>query len=334
MSPITQKQCDKCFRLFSDQQCFDVHVQHICSKSWKCLKCERLYPYKRSQANHICYEFKCRVCSKWVVRNHLCFIEPKQAKAVVDPAKLRFFDFESDISQTSFHIPNLAVVSSNGVDFTVYENEGKNVIDLFCEGEFVEKNKGCTYIAHNAKHYDAIFIRESLQRCGIRFDFIPNGRKLMELRIPALRIRIIDSLNFIQAKLADFPKMFGLSGDSARKGTYPYEFNTLNNWAYCEKRMPELQMFLPGGSHGVPYKQNEELTATSGEESRLYKARASIAKWWKEKVLSGYVWDNHYELLEYCKTDVRILALGKLVSMTLVVVSGVGTMFYSLKFRV
>lgn len=54
---------------------------------------------------------------------------------------------------------NYAAVSGDGETFNVYHNKGRSIIDQFCEGEFCEANKGTTFIAHNAKGYDAQFIR-------------------------------------------------------------------------------------------------------------------------------------------------------------------------------
>lgn len=85
-------------------------------------------------------------------------------------------------------------------------------------------------MAHNAKGYDANFIKEELHRRGVKFDLITNGRKLMQIVIPALKIMIIDSHNFIPAPLSKIPKIFGLQG--AEKGTYLYRFNTKANWTY------------------------------------------------------------------------------------------------------
>lgn len=125
---------------------------------------------------------------------------------------MRFFDFEADPNPGGYHIPNYAAVSSDGVTFTTYHNHGASMIDAFVKGEFCEKNRGTTFVAHNAKGYDAHFIKEAMSRQGMRYTYTPNGLKIMDLKIPQLSIRIIDSVNFIQARLSQFPKMFGLKG--------------------------------------------------------------------------------------------------------------------------
>jgi hypothetical protein len=105
---------------------------------------------------------------------------------------------------------------------------------------------------------------EYFRRKGIVFKVTRQGNKLMELAIPILKIRVIDSLSFIPAPLSAYPKMFQLD-ESIRKGTYPYHFNTVANWSYIGP-MPLLNLFLD--SLGGPYVEGEELTVrrTMNEE--------------------------------------------------------------------
>jgi hypothetical protein len=201
-----------------------------------------------------------------------------------------------------------------------------------------------------ATGYDAQFIMENFRRKGIVFKVTRQGNKLMELSIPALKIRIIDSLSFIPASLSSYPKMFQLE-DSIRKGTYPYSFNTVVNWDYVGS-MPPLNLFLE--SLGGPYVDGEELEArrTSEEtgsdassagvcqhqrkagvvsdssmdlgdelsasqpvqedddEAVQFKKRCEMIRWWKSLAADLYVWNNAGEMEAYCKMDVKILALG------------------------
>ena len=52
---------------------------------------------------------------------------------------------------------------------------------------------------------------------------IYNGAKIMFMKIPKLRIRFIESLNFLQVPLKAFPKTFGL--DEFKTGYFPHYFN-------------------------------------------------------------------------------------------------------------
>lgn len=255
VEPVDEEEtCEHCFRSFTDKACFEKHKTFVCKKTWYCTDCSRVYPYTRKRESHQCNEIKCRVCLEWVQRDHPCYIQPKRAKTNLQAQQLKFYDFESIVVGVQHHIPNYAAVSSDGVEFTCYENNGLSIIDAFVDGEFHEGNKGCTYVAHNASGYDMLLIKESLMRRGIQFECIPRGRKLVQLTISRLNIRLIDSLNFIGARLSSFPKMFGL--ENARKGDYCYEFNTVEHWTYDDV-MPPLQLFLPGGTHGIPYREGK-----------------------------------------------------------------------------
>lgn len=279
----------------------------------RCPCCLKSYPYSRAREAHQCFEVRCYVCNEWVRSNHLCYIQPTEARGVLS-RKIRFFDFEADPNgPQGYHVPNYAAVSSDGVEFTIYHDHGRSIIEAFCDGEFCEANQGTTYIAHHAKGYDAHFIKQYLSTRGMRYDYIPKGHKIMELRIKGLNIRIVDSVNFIPAPLAAFPKMFGLEG--ARKGVYPYEFNTAANWDY-DGPMPALQSFLPGGQQGTLYVDGEEQRrAFSREDMRddekaLQARRDEIVVWWKTRVREGNRWNNFDELDAYCKNDVTLLAQG------------------------
>lgn len=58
-------------------------------------------------------------------------------------------------------------------------------------------------------------------------------------------------------------------------------------------------------------KENEKLPEDStDEEISFQKLRNAIIKWWKKLCAEGYKWNNRRELVEYCKNDVRLLALG------------------------
>ncbi len=53
---------------------------------------------------------------------------------------------------------------------------------------------------------------------------IMNGSSIMMLELEALKIRLIDSVNFLAFPRAELPAMFGLQGE-VRKGFFPHRFN-------------------------------------------------------------------------------------------------------------
>ena len=298
--------------MFSDSDCFALHKAFICKKSWCCRKCQFSYPYKHPREIHQCYESRCSTCGEYAVKDeHLCYIQPEVAKPAIPEGKIRVFDFESDISGT-YHVPNYAVVADEKEKLTCYENNGDSVMESFMEGEILNpEHKFTTFIAHNAKGYDAQFIREELDRRKVKYTRIDSGRKILLLEIAFLHIRIIDSLCFIPQPLAKFPKMFGLK--NIAKGTYPYRFNTKVNWSYVGE-MPSFDWFLPEGS-GVTIQtlkrwKQDNVQDNEDDEFKLMTKLYALYDYWEQKVEKHDVFNNYEELKKYCIADVLVLLRG------------------------
>lgn len=148
-----------------------------------------------------------------------------------------------------------------------------------------DKFKGCTLIAHNRKGYDAHFILKWLVDQGMKpYCIYINGAKIMFMEIPKLRIRFIDSLNFLQMPLKAFPKTFGL--DELKKGYFPHYFNK-----ECHKNY----------KGNIPSKKHYGYNQMKSDE------REKFLKWYEERVNNNYVFDFNKELIEYCRSDVDIL---------------------------
>ena len=319
-------QCRHCHRAFDDENCYTRHFAWVCGHSWYCDQCHRTYPYQRRKTEHVCHERRCRHCQVWHIPGaHRCYVQPKPSRVALRDDRVRFFDFESDIVHPTspYHVPNFAVATTDGHTVDVYHQDGASVIDQFCRAEFCEARRGTTFVAHNAKGYDAQFIKAWCAQQRVAFDYVPNGHKIMELRLPALKIRIIDSANFVPVPLSRFPAMFGLP--AMRKGVYPYEFNQQQYWTYCGP-LPALAWFLPGGRRAsLPYRPGEERETADAEEEKgsrvarpqddewqLQKQRHDIIRWYHERVRTHNVWNNRQELEAYAINDVKILALGML----------------------
>ena len=304
--------CESCLRVFSDSDCFELHKSFICKRSWCCPKCQFSYPYSRAKEAHRCYESKCTTCGEYAVKSqHLCFIQPERAKPAIPKGKIRVFDFESDVSG-SHHVPNYAVVSDEQERLTCYENHGDSIMDEFMTREILNPaHQGTTFIAHNAKGYDAQFIREELDKRKVKYTRIDSGRKILLLEIGYLRVRVIDSLNFIPQALAKFPKMFGLK--NMAKGTYPYRFNTKANWTYVGD-VPSLAWFLPDGC-GVTVEQlqqwkQDNTQDPADEEYQLMAKLYATYEHWKSLKEKKEVYRNYDELKRYCIADVLLLLRG------------------------
>ena len=150
-----------------------------------------------------------------------------------------------------------------------------------------EEHKGYTAIAHNAKGYDSQYILKYCIENTIKPYTIHTGTKLMLLEIECLRIKIIDSMNFVQGPLIDLPKTFGLN--VLKNGYFPHFFNTEENENYIG-HLPYMNMY--------------------GYNAMRKKKRDDFIKWYSEKVKEKYAFDMRKELKEYCISDVDILRKG------------------------
>ena len=303
--------CKHCNRVFHGNSCFKNHTSNrskdgddsVCSSVAKCLKCNQiiLKPYIKI---HKCGHKMCNNCNRYCESKHECFmkkIKCKGGNCIKDnknPCRLNkniprkdycyscrtynekylFFDFECT-QNTGTHEVNLAICHDFNGNESIF-----NDINSFCNGLLIEKYKGYTFLAHNAKGYDSYFILKWCIDNGFKPYCIYNGAKIMMMEIPQLRIKIIDSLNFIQQPLASFPKTFGLN--ELKKGYFPHYFNKICNQNYIGE--------MPSKKH---YGYNQMKTQD----------RQKFLQWYDDRVNENYVFDFKKELIEYCRSDVDIL---------------------------
>ena len=110
-------------------------------------------------------------------------------------------------------------------------------IEDWCKWALCDDHKKYTFIAHNGKGYDFQFILKwIITETSEVPHTINDGRKITYMTIDKLNIRFVDSLNFLTCRLADMPKMFGLT--ELRKGYYPHMFNTPENINYIGPMPP------------------------------------------------------------------------------------------------
>lgn len=171
-----------------------------------------------------------------------------------------FYDLETQ-QNTGTHIVNWVHVW----DFNGNEHNYDNIND-FCEFVFNGNHKGYTFIAHNAKGFDAQFILKYCVANGIKPYCIYNGTKIMYMSVKAYAINFTDSLNFIQARLATFPKTFGFK--ELKKGYFPHYFNTPENQNYVGT-IPDKKYYGP-----------DQMNTNDREE---------FLKWYQVKVKENYV---------------------------------------------
>ena len=189
-----------------------------------------------------------------------------------------FYDFETQ-QNTGTHIVNYVNVQDfEGNEWTF------NTIDEFCNFVFQDKHKKYTFIAHNAKSFDAQFILKYCVENVIKPFCIYNGTKIMYMQIEKFKIRFIDSINFIQSRLADFPKTFGLT--EMKKGYFPHFFNTPENQNYVGP-IPDIKYY--------------------GADQMMAGGRKKFLKWYQDRIDENYVFNFKKELEDYCRSDVDIL---------------------------
>jgi hypothetical protein len=195
--------------------------------------------------------------------------------------KYLFFDYEA-MQETDKHIANLVISH----DFSGNVNSFETNED-FCKWLISRDHKGYTAIAHYSKGYDSYFILKHCVENGIKPFCVYNGSKIMLMEIKSINLRIIDSSNFVQGPLKNFPKTFGLK--ELKKGYFPHFFNTTENQNYIGK-IPDTKYY--------------------GVNSMKPKEREEFLEWHKQKRKENYLFDFKKELYDYCNSDVDILRRG------------------------
>ena len=288
--------CADCWRSFPNQICYDNHKKQeeitkginkgdlkksVCDSVFKCPTCKKMYDKSKfCMEPHRCGDDWCKNCNCLINHKdgHKCFMMPKPPNNPND--KIIFFDFECS-QNTGRHTMNYGIAQ--------YYKDPKPIefmnINQFMEWLLVEDHKDHAVIAHNGRGYDFQLCMEYIYKNTIYKPVVGYaGSKLMIMTIKELRIRFVDSLNFLTMPLASFPKTFGIK--ELKKGFFPHYFNTTENFYYVGK-IPALRYF---GYNNMSGKKREELI-----------------KWWVAKRATNYKWDQFAEMKSYCISDVDIL---------------------------
>ena len=298
--------CKDCNRVFLGKKCFDEHKRNrskgkkpdiVCDLVKKCPKCNRIVSDLKT---HVCGYSECSNCGKYCnLQDHKCYMKVVETKGGYctrdgDCVNLKpkdrclccktythnymFYDLETQ-QDTGTHIVNYVNVQDfNGTEWTF------NTIDEFCNFVFQDKHKNYTFIAHNAKSFDAQFVLRYCVLNGIKPFCIYNGTKVMSMHIKDYDIRFTDSINFIQSRLSDFPKTFGLT--EMKKGYFPHFFNVPENQDYVGP-IPDVKYY--------------------GPDQMMFNDRKKFLKWHQDRIDENYVFDFRKELEDYCRSDVDIL---------------------------
>ena len=166
-------------------------------------------------------------------------------------------------------------------------------------GKFVDfildpKFYNYVFLAHNASRFDAILLLRELHSRRLKLEPVFDGNNLLQLCVPLLRIRFIDSIRYIKLPLAKFTLRFPdlEKEEQVEKGVFPYHMNNPDYYDYGISfggQFPEEALFL------------DEFKTEQGEKNYLEFKES----WPKNKV---YVFKN--ELEKYLKMDIRVLRGG------------------------
>ena len=323
--------CDRCNMECRSQACFDRHrksktvrkvtIDAACDSYYRCPTCKTVLKIaQRSKEDHICWEYKCKSCSKYVVGKHLCYLRMKEPKE--RPCKYVFFDFECT-QESGVHEANFLVAQTvceqcqdqpcdpdskcsscgnrcnrcgdqdpKSGEFTKEPCEGcakremifsgPDTQNLFGKWLFHKNKSHFTAVAHNGKSYDNYFLLSYLIKNGTVPKLVFNGSKIMMMHIEkGYDIKILDSANFLPMRLAALPKSFGLK--ELAKGYFPHMFNRRQNWFY---KGP----YPPVDDYGV--------------DSMSSADRESFLQWYQSR--EGE-FDFQEQMLLYCRNDVQLL---------------------------
>ena len=284
--------CNECDRIFKNQACYDHHKEPIdgggrsvCEVIRKCPKCGMaMHVNKLNSKGHKCGK-ECPTCKVNLKRedtDHLCYMQQEELKEESGYNHLLFFDFEAT-QEHGIHHPNLCVVYDEEKEVALFQ--GQDTVKEFCQWLLTPQHKGCIVIAHNFQGYDSYFIIKHLNENAIPYEIIYRGAKCLSLDIDMLKIKFIDSLNFIPMGLAKFPKTF--AQPELCKGYFPHLFNKDANQDYVGP--------IPcQDDYGVNFMKPAE--------------REAFMTWHQEQVENNYVFDFQKEITSYCRSDVDILA--------------------------
>ena len=331
--PRNQKatqRCDSCHRDFFGDTCFQMHLvkdhtgkpaanleSSVCFRRRRCRTCFKLDVGLDKIAKHLCYHIDCPSCHEYVhSETHLCFIQrppqnkkrkrkhqggpraKREAAAAAEPDSNPeeddlpplhvFFDIEA-MQPHQKHIANLLVAETEDND------PPKSFPGLSCTRDFLEwldtltlnDTRQINVIAHNFQGYDGYFVVQQYHSDNRIVQQLRNGCKLLEVKHD--RIRFIDSMSFLPMPLSAFPATFGLT--ELKKGYFPHLFNVPGDeHQNYVGPIPSLDYYMP--------------------ETKSPEDKQALETWHQEQRANNMVFDFQQELLDYCKSDVRLLKQG------------------------
>ncbi|XP_054276408.1 uncharacterized protein LOC128995419 [Macrosteles quadrilineatus] len=296
--------CLKCNMTYRNQECFIAHQADKCKNVKKCLDCGKLVWIKERSKPHKCGEVYCKPCSSFEDPNHKCYMKPDTRKPKSKDFLFIFFDLETRQDES---LPSNTDAKVHKVNLCVSQQFCYQCIEAkFCIAcknrtrvfksepvtQFmdyvmqVRKNfKDVCVIAHNGQGFDFQFLlKYVLEDTKFTPKLVMRGTKVILMEID--NVRFVDSLSYFPMSLAALPKAFDLPPEK-KKGYFPHLFNTLENQNYVGP-MPAKKFYCP--------------------ESMFEKSHKDFENWYNDQVANRVTFDFKKEILEYCISDVDILA--------------------------
>ena len=253
-SPQPKMNCD---------QCFD---DYRCSKCRKCTNCKRGYcGLQRHVPNYVVCHSVCDSCKN----------DPFTSDSRCDNCGDRC-SLCSARGPTCFDNPPCA---NCGKRETVFK--GYDTVNTFCQWLISPIHTGYIVMAHNSKNFDSHFILNHCTEAGVFPEIVYQGTKIVTMCIKEIKLRFIDSINFLPFSLKKVATSFNLQ---YTKGYFPHMVNTIDMIGYVGK-MPEPS------SYGI--------------DTMSESARKEFMEWYDQNSMKTFNFDE--ELDYYAKQDVHIL---------------------------
>ena len=312
--------CEKCGRNFYGTMCLQNHLtksqdgkelqvrgSSVCETRKKCKECKKLLVGKKYVETHKCGHAECSSCGRYLPTDHHCYVQPTSKKerrkkkqvvmkdddvvmkddddVVMKKGRLLvFFDIEAR-QDTGTHVANLLIAEKEDCEVPVVFRGEDCVKKFILWLDELSQDRLVNVIAHNLKGCDGYFIVDEYHKQHRIVRQLRNGAKLLSINVN--RVCYTDSLSFFQMPLSNFTDTFGLT--ELKKGWFPHLFNTTDNENYVGP-IPDKKYFVP--------------------ESMSEKNSKEFESWYDQQVRVGERYDFAKELLEYCKSDVRLLKEG------------------------
>lgn len=319
------QKCRYCYTKLWSPRCCQLHVM-VCKFTMRsrCAACNKTF-----HGNIPCDTVMCFFCSKKMIREemvvHECYVQKEKPLAESD--NILSYDFECIRDVSGKHIPYLCTATiARSKDKGSIESQLKTkhnwrlvrdqVVFIFwglarTEGiwsdtvldfwNFLEDPllREFTCFAHNSKAYDAIIVKHYFSLRERYSVDVMRGRKVMHMQYDSLKLRFIDSTNFIPSALRNLSKDFGI--EELKKGFFPHSIMNDKYWQICEEK--EFMVSLPSKKEFAPnFKNGKAGRLEESELDEFYTGQIALC------AANDGLWNLKEESILYCISDTLLLA--------------------------